>query len=117
MPAVRKNNNKANNGGAWIRPKKRKAIYMRDDLSCVYCGQGIEDGIVFTLDHLVPCEIGGTNATDNLVTCCKSCNSAKGSKTIRQFFAYLRDKGVDTDTIGKRIRRNIKRKLKGTWRI
>lgn len=111
------NTNKANYGGKWIRPKKRRAIYERDDLRCVYCGHGIEDGIVFALDHLLPQELGGTNAVTNLVTCCKACNSAKGNKTVRQFFAYLRDGGVDTDKIGNRIRRNTRRKLKGNFRI
>jgi len=103
--------NAANNGGKWIRPKKRKAIYVRDDLACVYCGKGIEDGIIFTLDHLIPQELGGSNHESNLVTACKTCNSQKGSKTIRQFFAYLRKRGVATDKIGRRIRRNTKRRL------
>lgn len=112
MKHTRQNNNKANNGGKWIAPKKRQAIYIRDDLRCIYCEQGIEDGIQFNLDHLVPQELGGSNTASNLVTCCKSCNSSKGSKTLRQFFSYLRDKGVDTDKIASRIRRNTKRKLK-----
>ena len=105
--------NIANNGGKWITPKRRKAIYLRDDLRCVYCDKGIEDGIVFTLDHRVPCELGGTNANTNLVTACKCCNSSKGAKTVPQFLAYLRDQGVDTDAIAIRIRRNVRRKVKG----
>ena len=108
-----KNGNAANNGGAWITPKKRRAIYLRDDLRCVYCEASIEDGVQFTLDHLVPCELGGNNNASNLVTCCKSCNSSKGSKSQKQFFTYLRDKGVDAEKIGKRIRRNVRRKLNG----
>jgi 5-methylcytosine-specific restriction endonuclease McrA len=70
-----------------------------------------------TIDHLLPQELGGTNETKNLVTCCKSCNSKKGHKSVRQFFAWLRQKGVNTDSIGRRIRRNIKRNLKGNFRI
>ena len=101
--------NIANNGGKWITPKRRRAIYLRDNLKCVFCGKGIEDGIVFTLDHVVPQELGGTNESTNLVTACKCCNSAKGSKTTRQFFAYLRARGTDTDKIAKRINRNKKR--------
>ena len=113
MTNRKKNGNKANNGGKWISPKKRRAIYMRDDLRCVYCDQGIEHGIVFTLDHVIPTELGGSNAASNLVTSCKSCNSAKGVKTIRAFFTYLRDKGADTGVIGNTIRRNTRRALKG----
>ena len=107
--------NVANNGSKWIATKKRRAIYKRDDLQCVYCGNGPEDSIL-TLDHLVPQELGGTSQASNLVTCCKSCNSMKGSKTIRQFFIYLRDRKVDTDLIAARIRRNTKRTLKGIGR-
>ena len=109
--------NIANNGGKWITPARRRAIYVRDDLRCVYCTAGIEDGVVFTLDHLLPQELGGSNTTNNLVTCCKACNSQKGTKTIRQFFSWLRDKGVNTDKIKHRIQRNTKRKLKGSFRI
>ena len=107
-----KKQNVANNGGKWIRTNKRHAIYKRDDLTCVYCGNSVEDQVM-TLDHVVPQELGGDNSASNLVTCCKTCNCMKGSKTIRQFFVYLRDRGIDTDHIGSRIRRNTKRKLKG----
>ena len=106
------NGNLANCGGNWIRKKKRKAIYVRDDLRCVYCDNGIEDGIIFTLDHLIAQEYGGNNDAGNLVTCCKTCNSTKGKKTQRQFFLWLRGNGIDTDLIARRIRRNVKRKLR-----
>ena len=112
-----KNKNIANNGGKWITPNRRRAIYIRDDLRCVYCDKGIEDGIVFTLDHLTSQDLGGTNESRNLVTACKSCNSAKGKKSIRGFFSWLRGKGIDTDKIKNRIRRNVNRKLKGNFRI
>ena len=86
-------------------------------MACVYCEKGIEDGIQFTLDHVVPQDLGGSNETKNLVTACKTCNSAKGSKSTRQFFAYLAKKGVDTAGISKRIQRNVRRKLSNRrWR-
>ena len=110
--------NVANNGGKWIAPRRRKAIYLRDDLKCVYCGDGIEtEGFIFTLDHLIPQELGGTNETKNLVTACKACNSAKGAKSLRQFLVYLESKGVKVERIKRRIRRNRRRKLKGNFRI
>lgn len=113
MTDRKRNSNVANNGSGWIVPKKRRAIYLRDDLRCVYCSAGIEDGVQFTLDHLVPCELGGSNDAMNLVTACKTCNTSKGSKSQKQFFAHLRDKGTDTNEIGQRIRRNVRRKLHG----
>jgi 5-methylcytosine-specific restriction endonuclease McrA len=104
---------KINQGSKWITKKRRKAIYIRDDLKCVYCGKGIEDGIIFTLDHLVPCELGGDNSTKNLVTCCLSCNSSKQDKPLKEFLVYLSDQGIDVQNIRKVIRRNTQRKLKG----
>ena len=111
------NGNKANSGGKWITPKRRKAIYLRDDLKCIYCQDGIEDGIIFTLDHLIPQELGGDNSSTNLVTACKSCNSMKGSKSLKAFYTYLKNKGIDTSKIARRIRRNTRRKLRGNFRI
>jgi len=74
-------------GMNWIRPGKRLAIYLRDGLACAYCGQGIEDGIKLTLDHLTPHSHGGDNGPENLVTCCHHCNSVRGNRPWEQFAA------------------------------
>ena len=34
------------------RPEKRLAIYLRDDMACIYCGIGIEEAGTLTLDHV-----------------------------------------------------------------
>ena len=113
------NHNPANKGSKWITRKRRFAIYERDDHKCVYCGIQMEDAPQpFTLDHIVPCELGGSNASGNLVSSCKSCNAAKGAKSQRAFFKWLREtKSVDTDKIKNRIRRNVRRALKGNFKI
>ena len=108
----KRNGNKANNGGGWIRSEKRAALYARDDHRCIYCGKEVHKGQDCTLDHLHPQELGGGNAARNLVTACKSCNSAKGSKTVRKFAAWLEAKGVDTEEMIKRIRRTTRRSWK-----
>ena len=80
------------NGGQgmnWIRKEKRLAIYLRDGLACCYCGQGVEDGIKLTLDHLLPHADGGSNAPYNLVTACHQCNSARGNRPWRAFIAAV----------------------------
>jgi len=114
MTNRKRNGNKANNGGKWIRPKKRRAIYERDDFRCVYCNRGIEDEIELTLDHRIPTELGGSNEATNLLTCCKQCNCSKRDKSMRAFMACLEKKGIDTARIKNRITRNIRRKLSGT---
>lgn len=35
----------------------------------------------FTVDHVKPVVRGGTNDPDNLVPCCRRCNSSKGAKS------------------------------------
>lgn len=42
---------------------------------CVYCGAAEN----LSLDHLIPRKRGGLDRGDNLVYCCRSCNSSKGS--------------------------------------
>lgn len=93
------------NGSKWCRPSTRQAIYDRDGFCCAYCGAAAEEGAALTLDHVLAVELGGTNAPTNLVTACLSCNSAKQDKTTREWFAFLRDAGVDTAKVGPRIRR------------
>jgi hypothetical protein len=50
---------------------------------CPYCSQKI--GTNPHLDHIYPVSKGGLNLDDNLVYCCKSCNSKKSDKSLRQF--------------------------------
>ncbi len=99
------------NGSKWIRPEKRLAIYDRDHFCCQYCGAGAEDGVQLTLDHVTPRELGGENKAGNLVTCCLSCNSAKRDTPLRIWLASLRDRGVDTSRIARRVRRAVARKI------
>lgn len=101
----------AASGGKWVRPSTRLAIYHRDGFCCVYCGRGAEAGNPLTLDHLHAVELGGTNEATNLVTACLRCNSRKQNDTIRAWFATLRDEGIDTDAIARRVRNATRRTL------
>lgn len=77
--------------GSFIRPALRDAIYARDRRTCVYCG-ATED---LTLDHLTPPDRRRTSAVTspnhptNLVTACRWCNSAKGSRILAEFVEDL----------------------------
>ena len=95
----------------WIRRDKRLAIYLRDGLRCAYCGKTVEDGASLSLDHLLAHHLGGSNHESNLVCCCRSCNSSKQDKTIRQWYAILRTRGIDTNQVGRRIRRLVRKPL------
>lgn len=74
-------------GSKWIRPAKRLSLYLRDGFRCSYCGEDLRGAApdAITLDHLVPrCE-GGSNHETNLVTACRSCNSARGAKPWTEY--------------------------------
>jgi len=99
-------------GMNWCRLSTRLAIYHRDGFACVYCGLAAEDGgYKLTLDHVLACELGGTNEPTNLVTCCNRCNSAKGDDTMRGWLQSLREYGFDATKIGARVRRQVKRPI------
>ncbi len=64
--------------GKWIKPNKRKRIYLRDDYTCYMCGTRMESAPeLLTLDHVKPRSRGGCNSERNIVTCCHTCNSMR----------------------------------------
>jgi 5-methylcytosine-specific restriction endonuclease McrA len=77
----------------WIKPSIRNKIRIRDNSQCCYCGKYVPKK-QRTLDHVHPQGRGGTDTPDNLVLACKSCNSAKGMKTLKQFTDYMVHTGM-----------------------
>src|SRR5690606_16206547 len=64
----------------------RRQVYERDYYECRYCGA--RRGL--TIDHVVPESRGGKTTLENLVTCCKSCNSRKSARTPEEACMELR---------------------------
>lgn len=98
----------------WIRPEKRLAIYLRDGLACVYCGDAIEDGVRLTLDHITPHSRGGSNQAENLVTSCVRCNSARGNRSLAAFAHAAADylnHGIQAYTIVNYVRGQARKPL------
>ena len=73
----------------WIRQEKRLAIYLRDGVACVWCGDSIENGASLSLDHLTPHSKGGSNNEANLVTACDRCNKSRGNRSVAKFAAAV----------------------------
>lgn len=78
----------------WIRRARRLAIYARDRMRCVWCTQpvGVEQlGLPHdaTLDHVRPRDDGGSNKTENLVTCCARCNARRRHMSAYDFAVYI----------------------------
>ena len=51
--------------------------------NCCYCGSGGP----LTADHLWPTASGGPDTADNVVWCCRPCNSSKGSRDLLVWYA------------------------------
>lgn len=77
---------------------KRKRIYARGKGKCALCGKKIpfDD---FTVDHIIPLILNGSNEEDNLQIACFDCNSCKGGiapeiflDRVTQIFMYQMEK-------------------------
>ena len=65
--------------------KQRLVVLARDGYVCYYCGKDAH-----TVDHIQSIKAGGDPISlDNMVACCKRCNSAKGSRSQGLFLARL----------------------------
>ncbi len=62
--------------------KFRDLVLGRDGHTCVYCGV---TGVPLQLDHVIPRSRGGADTPDNLVACCRPCNTSKGAKTPEEW--------------------------------
>lgn len=78
---------------AFVRREKararelRKSRWWRQKLSregCHYCG-GKFPPAELTMDHVVPLVRGGRSSKNNLVVCCKSCNSRKQNRLPQEW--------------------------------
>ncbi len=61
-------------------PRTFSISSMSLDDGCFYCG-----GCADTWDHIVPRKLHGNDSITNLVPACRSCNSAKGKKTLSEY--------------------------------
>lgn len=78
-------------------------VFQRDNFVCRYCGyDGKTDyrhWMQLSVDHIMPRNSGGTDAPDNMLTCCKSCNSI----TSRMEFP----KGISIENIIEQKKRRV----------
>jgi hypothetical protein len=86
---VRLKNSNHNRLHDWKRYFNRNVVFLRDEYSCQYCGKKVHHRDL-TIDHVVPKYAGGKNTWSNCVSCCRSCNQKKGSKTLHEAGMSLR---------------------------
>lgn len=66
-------------------PLSRRAVFARDQGKCQYCGKSAE-----SIDHVIPRSKGGAHAWDNVVGCCRKCNTYKGDRFLENTSLKLR---------------------------
>lgn len=64
-----------------IASKTKRELLRISENNCWYCG----DANPSTIDHIVALDNGGSDDIENLVLCCKRCNSRKKAMTIEEF--------------------------------
>ena len=66
--------------GSFKWKQQRLIVLRRDCYICAYCGEAANE-----VDHIQPRVLGGTDDLDNLVACCRRCNSSKGKRSEALF--------------------------------
>lgn len=80
--------------------RKVRSISHFETPKCWYCGCALDNPIGFnkpgfntfterTRDHMTPISRGGTEAPENIVDCCRPCNSKKSKRTVSEYREYL----------------------------
>ena len=62
---------------------------------CWYCGQKVGYANL-TMDHIIPLARGGHSTKDNLVPCCKECNTKKNSSLPVEWEEYMQKQDAQT---------------------
>jgi 5-methylcytosine-specific restriction endonuclease McrA len=62
-------------------------ILERDDYRCQYCGldgrESFENALMMSVDFVMPRARKGKKAPENLVACCRACNTIKGTHVYK----------------------------------
>lgn len=66
----------AKGNGGRISKEEWQGIIDAANGRCLYCGTRAK----LVMDHFVPINRGGATVQDNMIPCCRSCNSKKGAK-------------------------------------
>ena len=77
-----------------INAKKRFDILKRDNFRCQYCWKSWKD-VSLEVDHIIPKSKWWTDNIENLITCCRECNSWKWNRSLN-VQELRKDKMIET---------------------
>ena len=74
--------------------EQQDEIWKKTRGRCAYCGDLLNpfERNGYTYDHIESQNSGGGNETENLFPACRSCNSQKNKKTLKEYRQYLAQK-------------------------
>lgn len=82
---------KANRGIlVWEGTPQYKQLIREQDNKCGYCGVEMDTP---SIDHKTPVSRGGKDNIENLIACCRRCNSNKRDKTEAEYREFLKKVG------------------------
>lgn len=67
------------------RNKKQQLINLYGS-TCCWCGKTLKHNEI-TIEHLLPKNLGGSNAIANLLLACFACNNSRGSRLLPEKYA------------------------------
>ncbi|AFV50663.1 HNH endonuclease [Pseudomonas phage AF] len=67
-----------------VSPTNRVLAFKQSGGLCGYCGEELTERNL-TIDHKVPRCHGGDHSLENLIACCRWCNTSKGRSHIEDF--------------------------------
>lgn len=86
----------------------RMSDLVREDLlmavqgwrECIYCGAKGS----LSKDHLIPLSRGGRDTIENIVPCCRGCNSSKGDRDVLEWYRWRGDVRIPRLVWGKYLK-------------
>jgi len=93
----------------------RRSLFARDGHECQYCGHRFPPQQL-SLDHVVPRSRGGDTTWENIVCCCRDCNTRKGGRTPREASMTLKNPPRRPEH-GPLLSRHIQHPKYESWRL
>ena len=92
-----KNKRRAIAGQHTLTSNEWEAVLSAFNYSCAYCGS-LND---ITLDHVKPVSKGGGTTVDNIIPACRSCNSRRRDKELKDFCSIAQYELITSKIINK----------------